>query len=315
MEIFFKKLKKEFHKVSVGFKETVEVDNLTIVRSCSEYTFDVVFRDQTQKILFLGYVSSVGLDDFLNEESHFFENQNYVEENIFLFFIKEKKVLSIEHYKTSKLSPFFDLKEFIVYIKDNFPSSRSEVEQLQYEISLLKSDFVSEKTKFLNEKQKMEEDYNKKLEKLNFDLSYTQKELKEKKREIISLNESNSIFLEDILHRLKVFKGEYNFLDVVKKIERPKESTTFNEVSTPSGVYKSVFSTSNKITSDYYTIFKGEIYLRIKIYDYYSKGRLDLSDYVYSGSRYYLLDQKDNEFIQVEKVNFDFWIDGIKLFE
>jgi hypothetical protein len=315
MDNFFKELKKEFNKVNVDFKKIIKFQKFTQVSSnYSEYTFDVVFKDQNKNILFLGYVSDVSFDFFLNEKTNFYDFVDDLEEDVFLFFIEDKRVLRLNHYKFVDLIPVYGIDKFISKIKDDFPSTRTEIDNLNFEIVSLTNKFRSEKNELINEKQKLLTEYNQKIKNLDFNVNYYKEKLNEKEFEITSLNNQISILVEDILFRLKVYlKNNNNFLELSNKIDRPKEVEVYSETRTPTGVYKSISMIYNSSTSDYFTIFKNKVYLRIKTYDYHSKGRIDLPETIYSNSIYYVLDDIKNEFIKIENLDYNFWIEKNKL--
>jgi hypothetical protein len=145
MESFFKDLKKEFHNVSITFNKTIKIKKYTeIDYYFQNYTFDVVFKDQDKNILFFGFVSDVSLEMFLNENNNFYDFVNDFEDDVFLFFITERKVLRLKYYRNVCMIPIFEMDEFSNEIKNNFPSTRNEIENLQFEISSLKNQFKSE---------------------------------------------------------------------------------------------------------------------------------------------------------------------------
>lgn len=314
MENFFKELKKNFHKVSITFNKTIKIKKYTeIDYYFQNYTFDVVFKDQDKNILFFGFVSDVSLEMFLNENNNFYDFVNDFEDDVFLFFITERKVLRLKYYRNVCEIPIFEMDEFSNEIKNNFPSTRNEIENLQFEISSLKNQFKSEKSELLNENRILVEGQNKNIQKLEGDLRYYQEKLKDKELEIISLKKYNSFVSDDILFRLKKYQNKNNFLEISTKIIRPEENYFYDEIRTPTGIYKSISTINNYTTEDYFTIFKNKIYFRMKIYDYYSKGRIDLPETIYSHSFYYYFNVENNEFIKDEEIDFNFWVEEEKL--
>ena len=104
MESFFKDLKKQFNKVSITFNKTVKVEKHTDIDKYSQnYTFDVVFKDQDKNTLFFGFVSDVCLDDFLKDDNNFYDFVDDLDEEVFLFFGTERKVLNIKNYRRKNI--------------------------------------------------------------------------------------------------------------------------------------------------------------------------------------------------------------------
>jgi hypothetical protein len=128
----------------------------------------------------------------------------------------------------------------------------------------------------LNENRILVEGQNKNIKKLEGNLIYYQEKLKDKELEIVSLKKYNSFVSDDILFRLKKYQNKNNFLEITTKIIRPEKNEIYDETRTSTGIYKTISMINNYTSEDYFTIFNNKIYLRIKIYDYYSKGRIDL---------------------------------------
>jgi hypothetical protein len=123
---FFEELKQKFGKVNVSYNELVQVEILKDETEYNSYKFDVVYRDDNDNLLFMGYVSKLKIQDFFSNTQHplpEYEMFLSVKNNVFLFFPEDLIIVDLRYYlKVS--DPIIEMDSFIDMIKRQFPSSK-----------------------------------------------------------------------------------------------------------------------------------------------------------------------------------------------
>lgn len=310
---------KNLNEISIN-SEKIEYEIHTLVSSIqNSIKFEIVIRNNKGEIVSVGKTI---LDDKLKNEIKLLDNKDLQDFNYPIFFIL-KKSQKIFLYKSKMRIHNESSTEFHYTFNDFFDILKNEDNSIMLEsdkkckdlelsiIELNKSireletsilDLKALNLKIANERDLYEETYLQTIEKKDKLIEkYKKKETERINSEIRFLNE------------------KFDLMVCLSKIKKPKSSTIYSETRYGTGVndiQKNIFSESNMKFEYKFGILSKRLLLRIDIYDYYSKGRVDLPSYELSESNYYIFDSV-NKVFEIDKNEYYkdviLWLDKEKI--
>lgn len=268
--------------------------------------FDIVVRNEFNEIVFVCDFYEGNFNNFINDIPEDINIENDFPYYYFLIFSNELKFLDINNLFKTVDFPIFSFEIFINIIKCNYPFLKKEIDFV--------IDDLNVKVRELNDLNSVSEQIIKKLHKdLEFEKSlFSVTNEKFLKLEINFKNLKKDVE-NDLKYRLELKLKETDFLERVNQIPIPEKVNEYIDKRFGVGEQnkvREIFCTYNSCFKDRFSILNNELYLKRDIYDYFSKGRIDMPEQVLSKTNYYILDLNTYTFSEVEVRVEDFlgWI-------
>lgn len=287
--------KSNLNCIEISKLETIDFDFYTFIGSEKKSNqFDIVIKNKISEIIFVCNFYNGNLIELQNNIPEKLIVEHDFPYDYFVVSLNEFQFLDIKNLNRLYNDSIMSLEEFLEFIKLTQPSLKQQID-------------------FVREELKSKEFELRKLSKTTeIEINNFKKELELQKNIIYSnfneinvfkqkLNEIDNKIEEDLKFRLKL--KEVDFLTSLDKLDIPLK--VYNYVDKRFGVgqenkVREIFSIDNSYYEQSFSILKNQIYLKIEIYNYYSKGYMELPEHVLSETKYYLLDEMNNVFNQVE---------------
>jgi hypothetical protein len=292
--------------IKISKSEIIQYDLPTLLGSeIKSKRFDIIVKNEKNEIIFVCNFYYGDLDEIQNNipdklivEYDFPYDYFVVSTNEFQFF-------DIKNLNRIYNDPIMSFVEFLEFIKINQPSLKQKIDFVREDLKL--KEFELQK---LSEATEIEINTLKKELNIHKDVIFSKfREIDEFKNE---LNKIHNKIEEDLKFRLQLKLKEVDFLISLSKLDIPVE--VYNKIDKRFGVgeenkVREIISINNSYCNHSFSILNNQIYLKRDIYDNYSKGRMDLPEYVLTKTIYYVLDH-NNTFNQVDinPENFIGWV-------
>jgi hypothetical protein len=283
--------------IEISKLETIDFDIYTFIGSEKKSKqFDIVIKNKISEIIFVCNFYNGNLNELQNNIPEKLIVEHDFPYDYFVVSINEFQFLDIKNLNRMYNDSIMSLEEFLEFIKLSQPSLKQQID-------------------FVREELKSKEFELQKLSKTTeIEINNFKKELELQKNIIYSnfneidvfkqkLNEIDNKIEEDLKFRLQIKLKEVDFLISLDKLDIPLK--VYSYVDNRFGVGKEnkvreIFSIDNSYYEQSFSILNNKIYLKIEVYNYYSKGYMELPEHVLSETKYYLLNEMNNTFNQVE---------------
>lgn len=298
-----KLIKENLNNVKIFKSKIIDYD---LGNQTKSRQFDIVVRNEFNEIVFVCNFYEGNFNSFINDMPEDLTIENDFPYYYSLIFTNELKFLDVKNLFITSDFPFYSFEVFIKIIKCNYPFLKKEIDFV--------IDDLNVKVKELNDLNNTSEQ---KIKKLNEDLEFEKLLLSNTYDKFFKLEKNLKDLRKDVekdlKYRLELKLKEIDFLELVNQISIPEKVNEYIDKRFGVGEQnkvREIFCTYNSCFNDKFSILNNELYLKRDIYDYFSKGRIDMPEQVLSKTNYYILDLNTYTFSEVEVRVEDFlgWI-------